>query len=113
MRKIPAKHRKLIDKDPFFKQCCKCGRRDVQIHHVFTYAGKQISEMFNYVPACVSCHKKATPHASGRKYDPEIRHFFEWVALQRMTYEDLFKYNKYDWGNLVLFINKEAINHNC
>lgn len=56
------------------------------------FAGKQINELFNYVPACVKCHKEATPHNNA--YVEESRYFFEWVALRRMGWDMIHKYSK-------------------
>ncbi len=92
MRTIPANHRKKIDSDPYFKKCLFCSNKP-QIHHNFTYARQQISELWNYVPLCVL-------HHTGEKGVHKFRETKEKVDLHvllKMTPLDMAKYSKRNW----------------
>lgn len=103
---IPQRVKKLLRNDERMTKCERCGASPVEWHHVYQYAGKQIQEYFNIAAACKKCHDKATPHKNG--YKQEIREYFEWKALQRMTDEDIKKYWKKDWGLLVRYLTNRA-----
>jgi len=92
---VPKELKEKLSEDPWMKRCCYkyCGQ-PTEWHHVFTYAGKQIQEEFNIVPACKTHHDQATPHKFN--YKREVQEYFEWVALQRMTSEDMRKYSKFN-----------------
>lgn len=94
---IPTSLRKEMAADPWYSKCCYhgCIQTQVEWHHVYQFAGKSIQAYFNIVPACKKHHDQATPHKNG--YKPEVRDYFEWVAIQRMSSEDLAKYSKRDW----------------
>jgi hypothetical protein len=68
MQLIPPAHRKLIDSDPYYKMSCLSKARGtfadrIVIHHAWEYAGKQISEMWNYCPLLESEH---SPYSQGK-----------------------------------------------
>ena len=91
MRAIPQSHRKIIDSDPWYRTCCfpdksKCEGR-TEIHHALIYSGRQISELFNYIPLCHYHH------------DTQIgKDFASLLAITKMTSEDKAKYNRRDWN---------------
>lgn len=107
MRAIPPAHRREISNDEFFKKCVVCGSHKVQIHHNFIYAGKQISELWNYVPLCEEHHDKITPHKPG--YDPLEREYIDWFVLIRMKPEDRAKYPKKDWAQLKKYLDTKFL----
>lgn len=101
MRPIPPAHRRAIDADPFFRTCVrrrdgKCSGR-ITIDHAFIYQGRQISEMWAYVPVCWF-------HHLGKGLD---KHFNQRIALSRATPEDLAKYPRTNWVQLRAFLNRE------
>jgi len=93
---IPKKLNDKLNEDPWMARCCykKCGKMP-QWHHCFHYKDRSIQSEFNIVPACPKHHDQATPHKNG--YKQEVREYFEWIAIQRMTDKDLFDYPKKDW----------------
>ena len=112
MRPIPQKHRKLIDSDPYFKRSClsnipeQPGNRIV-IHHAWEYAGRQISEMWNYCPLLNSEHARdsATPSVHNSK---EINDRVKLIAVSLVDLAELkVKYPKKNWE---LEINKIIFN---
>lgn len=94
MRAITPKQRQQIDEDPFYKVCCRrsegnCGGR-ITIEHVFIYAGRQIAEMWNYIPLC-EYHHGVLNYQDGGDLNKEIN---AWVALNRATDAELLPYSK-------------------
>ncbi len=91
MRAIPPKHRKLIDESKYFKKCARASEGGcmgrITIEHVFIYAGRQISEMWNYLPLCWR-------HHLGDLFDKRVN---EGIAISRATTEDLKKYPRRNW----------------
>lgn len=73
------------------------------IEHAFCYAGKQISELWNYVPLCWF-------HHLGKALKKWIN---ELIALRRATAQDLAKYPNRnwlrDWKNLEFRAKNEKI----
>lgn len=105
---IPAKLRKELSEDPWYSKCCYhgCNTSPVEWHHVYQYAGKSIQAYFNIVPACKLHHDQATPHKN--QYVPEVRDYFEWIAIQRMSGKDLETYSKKDWSTHTFYLCKKA-----
>lgn len=93
---IPKSLRKKLSEDPFMEKCSykNCGKNTVEWHHVYQFADKSIQEEFNIVPACPKHHHQATPHNNA--YRQEVREYFEWVSLQKMSLEDMTKYSKFN-----------------
>ena len=56
---IPPKIREIISNDPYYKKCARhnqdCDGR-ITIEHVFLYAGRQISDLWNLIPLCERHH---------------------------------------------------------
>jgi len=89
MRPIPPKHKKLISDNPFYKKCVNCGSmNNIEIHHVFG----QISEMWNYIPLCVKCHR-----GNFGTIKKEAKERAEYESIMRLIesgFENLDKYQK-------------------
>lgn len=88
MKPISARNRRIIDSDPFYLACCKCGRPYPQMHHVL-YMGRQKDHHKFIVPACgwivdnksVGCHQKVDT-------DRNFKHYFEWIVCKRLSLEE-------------------------
>jgi hypothetical protein len=93
MQPISEKHKKIISSDPFFKRCLICKSIKIEIHHVWTYAGKQISELFNYAPLCKEHHTGK----NGFHNNKNIKEKIEYIMILRMNYDDMTKYPKRNW----------------
>ena len=66
----------------------------IQWHHVWIYAGRQINEPWAIVGACESHHEEV-----GR--GGIVLEAFQKVSLSRATDEDLRKYPKKDWKQII------------
>ncbi len=90
MRPIPARHKEIINSDPYYEVCARmneeCEGR-MTIEHAFTYAGRQISEMWNYVPLCWYHHLGL---GLNKRKNREI-------AVSRATSKELSKYPNLNW----------------
>lgn len=92
MRKIPPKLRKEIEESGINKFCALCGsKNNVEWHHVWIYAGKQINEKWAIVGACKEHHDRVNKELA-------IREFFEVISLIRATDKDLEKYPRKNWN---------------
>lgn len=100
MRPIPLNHRKIIDSDPYFRQCARrsgdCSGR-ITIEHSFLFKNAQVSEIWAYVPLCWH-------HHLGKGLNKEMN---RWLALRRATAEDLAKYPKTDWVQMKAYLMKK------
>lgn len=85
--------------DPWYEECCYCGAGPTQWHHALIYAGKQINEKFAIVPVCFSCHQLVDTNSW-------YKNFFKQIAIDRMTDEDMQKYNKCDWEAELEILNR-------
>lgn len=57
MQKVPQSHRDIIDSEQqYFGHCIFC-HEPPEIDHVFTFSGRQIIELWNYVPICTAHHR--------------------------------------------------------
>ncbi len=97
MRPIPEKHRKMISKDPYYRKCARlkdggCSGR-ITIEHALTYAGRQIAEMWNYIPLCEKHHGVEHYSGSDSLLNKGINRS---IALNRASDADLLKYDKAD-----------------
>lgn len=94
MRPISKKNRTLINSDIYFT-CCARGGSDcsgrITIEHAFIYAGKQLDELWSFVPLCEY-------HHLGEGLNKRINQF---IALNRITEVELKsiqkKYPRFDW----------------
>lgn len=72
---------------------CSGRIRNPEWHHVFQYAGKQISETWAIVAGCTYHHGMVTK-------DRAIKMAFEAASLMEATEEDLAKYPRKDWAQI-------------
>jgi hypothetical protein len=102
MNQIPLALREELSNDPFYGTCALLGYTHTQCEgritweHALTYAGKQVQERFAIVPICAGYH--LGPGLNKRRN--------KWVALSRLTPEDLAKYPKADWKRERLILIK-------
>lgn len=93
MSPIPPKLRAQIDADPYFRTCARknseCSGR-ITIDHAWIYGGRQIQELWAFVPVCVYHHLGA---GFSRLEN-------EWLSLARATDEDLAKYPNRNWRQI-------------
>lgn len=87
MRPIPQKHRVTIDADLFYKRCALEGEHGgrITIEHAIIFCGRQVAEMWNYVPLCERHHGIGPWMDAGTlEKDKSV-----WVALNRATDEEI------------------------
>lgn len=100
MQPIPTAHKEQIKTDPRFKICARhdpdCQGR-ITVEHAFTYSGRQINELWAYVPLCWY-------HHLGAGLNKEIN---RWISLQQATAADLAKYPRFDWKQLIKYLNSK------
>lgn len=93
MRPIPQNQKDIINTDPYFRVCARknheCSGR-ITIEHAWIYAGRQINEMWAFVPLCTYHHL----------YEGLDKEENQRISLRRATDEDLAKYPKKDWQQL-------------
>jgi len=109
MRLIPPKHRAVIDTDPYFSRCAReaifhdhiCRGR-LTIEHALIFAGKQVAEIWAYVPLCAYAHDVDEFQDCGildkRKN--------EYLALIRATQNELDKYPTSGWEQKLKYLKK-------
>ena len=103
MQPIPLKHRQKITNDPYFRISCLSGKKSyglnrIVIHHAFEYAGRQISEMWNYCPLLESEHSpySAFPSVHNNK---KVNDQVKFIALARTNLNGLKqRFPKKDWN---------------
>jgi hypothetical protein len=71
----------------------------IEWHHVWTYGGKQIQEVWSIVAACQYHHDLV-------KKDRRVKEMFERASLEFSTEEELGKYPKKDWGQVKRYLTK-------
>jgi len=94
MRKIPPKHREIINSDLYYKTCVRQNEGNcagnITIEHALIFGGRQIAELWNYIPLC-EYHHSVNNYQDGGDLDKEKNTYF---ALNRATDEELLKYSK-------------------
>lgn len=94
--------RQELDRDPRMHRCAirhlaplygPCSGR-IEWHHVWIYAGSQISEKWAIVGACHQHHEEV-------KKDLAIKAAFEEASLSIATIADLAKYPKKAWSQII------------
>ena len=91
MQKVPESHRYIIDGEQwYFGHCIFC-HEPSEIDHVFIFSGRQIVEVWNYVPICVN-HHRIGPMA--KQNNAMIRNIVEYhcLANEKMKNEWCVKY---------------------
>lgn len=103
MRPVSPKVKKLLLADPYMKQCRLCGSEQVQFHHI-GLLGYQQDEVWAIQPACIVHHKAVDT-------DKNVKHFFELMAIRRMTLEDQENHPKWDWNEKEKLLYKGLPEH--
>lgn len=92
-----------ISHDPFMRYCCiddSCCEGRIEWHHVWIYDKNQINEVWAIVPACKYHHDKAE--------SKEFKPLFQIASLRRATEDDLKKYPKKDWDQIISYLSTVA-----
>ncbi len=106
MRSIPPKLRSLLERMPRMRACelehglwgpCEGVLR---WHHVWIYAGTQINEHWAILCGC-------DRHHDAVKTDKEIKEYFERRSLEIATLDELSKYPRKDWGQIIRSLKVE------
>lgn len=101
MRPIPPRMRRELAEAPRMKECPlkpryslygPCGS-GIEWHHVWTYAGTQINEVWAIVGACRRHHEAV-------KTNPLVRDAFEIISLKLSHLADLQKYPRKNWHQI-------------
>lgn len=101
MRPIPSRMRQELEGLPRMKRCtlssvqdlygaCSGRLRNPEWHHVWTYANKQINELWAILAGCTYHHEEV-------KKDRAVKDAFEAASLMLATPEDLAKYPRANW----------------
>lgn len=93
MRTIPAKLKKEILLNPYYKVCARkdsdCDGR-ITWEHAIIFAGRQVNEMWAIIPLC-TYHHSVDLHQDGPGLNKEIN---VWIALNRATDDQLREVSK-------------------
>ena len=94
MRKISNLHKSIIDSSPYYKKCARrtdsnCAGR-ITIEHALVFGGRQIAELWNYVPLC-EYHHAVLNYQDGGDLQKEKN---VWIALNQANDLELKKYSK-------------------
>ena len=100
MRPISLKFRKRLDKEEYYRYCARgnadCNGR-IEIEHANYYQGRQIDEMWNFIPLC---HE----HHQGRHLNKELN---QYLSLKRAKPSDLKKYPRFNWLQKLDYLDKK------
>lgn len=100
MASVPRDIKKLILADPYYQRCARWreGTCDGRItwEHVWIYSGRQIQEVWAIIPLCWF-------HHLGKGLDKQYNRY---LSLKRATVQDLLKYPKTAWLQMITFLNK-------
>ena len=105
---MPPKLRLQCEADPYYKRCARkealhdhecqpdpMTRKLIEWEHALIYAGRQIQERWAIIPICWWVHR-------GPGLVKEIN---EWIAINRMSDEDVAKYYKFNWQQRKQYLN--------
>jgi len=109
MRPIPSKMRQELEQLPRMARCtlapfqslygaCSGRIRNPEWHHVWTYGGPQINEIWAILAGCTHHHEQV-------KKDKKVKEAFERISLELATEKDLEKYPKKDWRQIKRYLN--------
>lgn len=108
MRLISKKVREHFDRDPYYRRCSRTDdlencRGRITMEHAWIYSGRQIDEIWAIIPLCVHHHLCEN---SGENCQHGMRgglrkRLNELISLRRATPEDLEKYPRRDWWQLL------------
>lgn len=110
MPNIPLKHRNIINEDSYYRTCARrgsdCDGR-MTIEEAFCYAGKQVKEMWNYIPLCEYHHGLGKYLNNGGGLDKKIN---QEIALSRATiFEIKSNYPRLLWRKRKQMSNEESL----
>jgi len=98
MRPIPTKLRKKLVANPWYSRCCLSGwttdSAQIEWHHNFIYAGKQVNEEWCILPLRADIHANV--------HNQEIRELLRWIMLSRAPEEAIQRYGLADQRNTYL-----------
>lgn len=110
MRPIPTKHKITINSDKYYSKCCLTGMTNnsvkIDIHHAWDYQGKQINELWAYMPVWEKMHLP-TGLPNSVHNSRETREYVQYLSLLRATEEDLKKYPRKDWKQIFNYLSKK------
>lgn len=94
---LPPKERKIIDSDPWYKQCRyrDCPKPVEERHHALQYAGKRIQKAWAIIPLCTNHHR-----GSFGTISRAVKDYCTWLAILRGQKELVVDYPKFDWVKL-------------
>lgn len=107
MRPIPASLKQRLLEEQDMETCCHCGRKaDITWEHPWTYAGKQINEIWSVIPACRKCHLGR--NGTGTKGFKDSARYESIKRLIASGFENIDKYNKdpLTWPNRIHYYTK-------
>ena len=85
MNCIPKKLKDEMSADPYYKRCCISGSfENIQFHHAFCFAGRQLQEKWCILPLSKDIHDNIDTY----------REKCNWIMLNRATDEQLKKYSR-------------------
>ena len=100
MNNMPQKLKNKLLADPYYHRCARWKEKEclgrVTWDHCWTYAGKQIQEVWAITPTCIHHHLGA---GFSRKKNC-------WFSINRMTEADEKKYPKFNWKRERIILNK-------
>lgn len=100
MRPIPPATRERIANDPYFKKCARqsaeCSKR-LTVEHAIIVGGKQCNDYWALVSLCWY-------HHLGKGLNKEYNRY---LALSRATDEDLEKYPKSNFQQMIKYLKKQ------
>lgn len=87
-----------MNESPFYNRCIRehhggCAGR-ITREHALIYSGRQMQEVFAIIPLCERHHGVCQYQGNLANLD---KRFNEWVAISRMTQDDMEKYPRQDW----------------
>jgi hypothetical protein len=105
MRPIPSRMRQELEALPRMRRCtlwpvqdlygaCSGRLRNPEWHHVWTYGGPQINELWAILAACTYHHDEV-------KAQTAVKNAFESASIMLATEEDLAKYPRKDWSQIM------------
>jgi hypothetical protein len=105
---IPAKLRKQIDKDPYYKKCALTGFTafKIELHHAIIVANRQVQEKWAIVPLWWRKHSYYGDPDSVHNCK-ETKDRVELIALKRATKKDLQKYRKANLEQRLKYLNNK------
>jgi len=98
MKPMPPKLRKELSKDSYYKKCCLTkSNENIEWHHAWIYAGKQINEKWAIMPVCKEKHS-AYKDSDSIHNCLITRQIVKYLSLLRINLDYLCKkFPRIDW----------------